>query len=339
MEARSLSFVAPRTVEVEREEIPSPAVDEVLVRSERSLVSSGTELLIYRGEAPPGLEADTALDTLDGDLSFPLKYGYAVVGEVAEIGASVPPTWEGRTVFAFNPHESHFTIGADELYPVPAGISAEAATFVPLTETAVNLVLDGAPRIGERVVVFGAGLVGLLSVSALAEFPLEQLTVVEPIATRREHALRLGADEAVAPAALAADGDADVAFDDVGAPDLIYELSGSPDALDDAVELAGYGGRVVVGSWYGRKRADLDLGGHFHRERLSISSSQVSTIAPELRGRWDKDRRMEVTWRRLRSVPVCDLLTHRFPIARAGRAYDLLDSAPEDALGVAFTYE
>lgn len=329
MVALSLRFVEPRTVEVERHEIPTPAADEVLVQSRWSLVSGGTELLIYRGEAPPELEADLAFDTLDGDLSFPLKYGYANVGEVTEVGVSVPPTWEGRTVFAFNPHESHFTVGTDELFPVSGEVPAEIATFVPCAETAVNLVLDGAPRIGERVVVFGAGLVGLLTVATLAEFPLERLTVVEPLATRREQATRLGADEAVAPAAV----------EDEDGADLIYELSGSPDALDDAIELVGYDGRVIVGSWYGRKRADLDLGGYFHRERISIASSQVSTIAPELRGRWNKDRRMDVTWRRLRSVPVDDLITHRLPITEAGRAYELLDSDPENALGVLFTYD
>ena len=330
MPARSLHFVGPRAVRVETHPVPEPAEDEVLVESRTSLVSAGTELMIYRGEAPSGLEADESIGALSGDLSFPLEYGYAAVGDVARVGRDVPPDWEGRTVFAFNPHESHFVAGTDELYPIPADVPVETAAFLPIAETAVNLVLDGAPRLGERAVVFGAGLVGLLTVATLAEFPLEDLTVVEPVETRRGLARQFGADEAVAPGRVA-DGDVDEA-------DAVFELSGSPAALDDAIALAGYDARIVVGSWYGRKRADLDLGGHFHRDRVSVVPSQVSTVSPELRGRWDTERRMDVAWGRLGSLPVGDLMTHRIPIEEAGRAYETLDSDPENALGVLLTY-
>ena len=72
--------------------------------------------------------------------------------------------------------------------------------------------------------------------------------------------------------------------------DLSIELSGSPSALDDAIASTGFGGRVVIGSWYGEKKAALDLGGAFHRSRIKLISSQVSTIAPELSSRWDKAR-------------------------------------------------
>lgn len=331
MVARRLRFVAPRTVSVERREVPTPGSGEALVASERSLVSPGTELLIYRGEAPTELEADATIEALSGDLSFPLTYGYANVGTVTEVGPDVDDAWLDRSVFAFHPHESHFIAPTDALFPVPEGVDTETATFMPIVETAVNLVLDGAPRLGERVVVFGAGLVGLATISTLSAFPLAELTVVEPIPARRSLATELGADQVVSPAEI---DDADI-----GGADLLFEVSGSPEALDDAVALCGYDGRVVVGSWYGRKRADVDLGGHFHRERVSLVSSQVSTISPELRGRWDTDRRMAVAWRRLRALPVESLVTHRLPVEEAGRGYELLDDRPEDTLGVLLTYE
>ena len=326
--ARSLRFVGPRSVRLETGEVPSPDDDEVVVESLASLVSAGTELMIYRGEAPEDLPADETIDALSGDLSFPLEYGYSLVGDVARVGAEVPAEWLGRRVFAFNPHESHFAASPDSLVPVPDDVDAETAVFLPIVETAVNLVMDAAPRIGERAVVFGAGLVGLATVASLAEFPLADLTVVEPIPVRRDLAMRLGADAAVAPADAA----------DVEEADLVVELSGSPEALDDAVDVAGYDARVVVGSWYGRKRADLDLGGAFHRERVSIVSSQVSTISPKLRGRWDAERRMTVAWSRLRELPVAELVTHRLPIEEAERAYEMLDGEPEEALGVLFEY-
>ena len=75
--------------------------------------------------------------------------------------------------------------------------------------------------------------------------------------------------------------------------DLCFELSGAPSALNTAISLTGFDGRIMIGSWYGQKQSGLDLGGRFHRSRIRLISSQVSTIAPELTGRWDKDRRFE----------------------------------------------
>jgi hypothetical protein len=70
--------------------------------------------------------------------------------------------------------------------------------------------------------------------------------------------------------------------------DLTFELTGSPSALNDAIEHTAFSGRIVIGSWYGQKRAEIDLGGAFHRSRIKLIASQVSTISPELSGRWDK---------------------------------------------------
>ncbi|MEF8856453.1 MAG: zinc-binding alcohol dehydrogenase [Haloplanus sp.] len=331
---RSLYFTGPRTVTVDRESVPDPAPDEVLVESRVSAVSSGTELLIYRGEMPRGLAADETIDALDGDLSYPLKYGYSTVGDVAAVGAEVDDAWHGRTVFAFTPHESHFTADPSALVPVPEDLSPATAALLPTAETATTLVMDGRPRVGERAVVFGAGMVGLVTTSVLAEFPLERLTVVEPIANRREMAATLGADETLAPG--------EVAIGNRGDPpgaDLAYELSGQPATLDDAIDAVGYDGRIVVGSWYGRKRAETDLGGFFHRNRIDISSSQVSTLAPDLRGRWTKERRLDVAWERLRDVATDRLVTHRIDFENAPDAYQLLDDGPENAIQVLLTHE
>jgi 2-desacetyl-2-hydroxyethyl bacteriochlorophyllide A dehydrogenase len=334
-DGRSLYFAGPRTVRIEREPIPDPDPEEVLVEARVSAVSSGTELLIYRGEMPRNLPADESIDALAGELTYPLKYGYATVGDVVETGAAVEDGWHGRTVFAFNPHESHFTATTADLVPVPEGLSAATAALLPTAETATTLVMDGHPRIGERVVVFGAGMVGLVTTSVLAGFPLERLTVVEPVASRREMAATLGADETLTPEAVTRIGER-------GEPpgaDLAYELSGRPATLDDAIDAVGYDGRIVVGSWYGRKRAETDLGGFFHRNRIDVSSSQVSTIAPDLRGRWTKARRLDAAWERLADVATDRLLTHRIPFGEAAEAYRLLDERPESALQVLLTYD
>jgi 2-desacetyl-2-hydroxyethyl bacteriochlorophyllide A dehydrogenase len=334
--SRSLFFTAEREVAVRDRAVGPPGPEEVRVETTVSAISPGTELLLYRGEAPESMETDATLSAFDDDtLSYPQRYGYAAVGDVTAVGDEVADDWLGETVFGFNPHESAFLADPGDLLPVPDDCSPEQAAFLPTVETAVNLVMDGRPVVGERVAVFGQGLVGLTTTALLAEFPLSSLVTVETVSERRDLSRGFGADESIAPAAVS---DTLAPAEGTGV-DLAYELSGDPQALDDAVGATGYDGRIVVGSWYGTKRADLGLGGRFHRERIDITSSQVSTIDPDFRGRWDTDRRLSVAWDHLADLPTDDLVTHRLPLAEADSAYETLDCAPESAVGIIFTYD
>jgi len=344
MNKQSLYFTAPYETSI-RQSTVDVGDGELLVETSVSSVSAGTELLIYRGEAPAELPADKTLDTLDGNLSFPLRYGYAAVGEVVAVGEAVDDDWMGQSVFAFNPHETRFSIAPENVIPVPEGVSASEMAIFPSVETATSLVLDGAPRVGEDVVVFGAGVVGLCTIAILSSFPLDRLVVVEPIGARRDRAEAMGADVAVAPAELDTALDLDTHGESApdrshpAGADLVYELSGQPQTLDDAVAAAGYDGRVVVGSWYGNNPTTLDLGTSFHRDRISVESSQVSTLSPETRGRWTKSRRGSVALDRLAAVDVGSLITHRIPFSEAPSAYRLLDDRAEGVLQVLLTYD
>lgn len=330
MDDAALYFTGPRTVETRPIDVPSPDRGEVRVETQVSAISAGTELLVYRDEAPSDLVADETIDALEGDLAYPTAYGYAAVGEVVDTGHGVDEAWRGRTVFSFVPHQTRFTARPDALVPVPETLEPTAAALLPAVETATNLVLDAHPRLGERVVVFGAGVIGLCAIGLLASFPLERLVVVEPLESRRELALAFGADRAVPP------DEIDTVVDDA---DLAVELSGDPTALDDAIGAVGYDSRVVVGSWYGTKRAPLELGGRYHRDRIDLRSSQVSTIDPTLRGRWDTDRRLETALEWLQRLDVDSLITHRVPFHEADTAYERLDTSPESTLQVLLTYD
>lgn len=325
----ALFFTGPRTVEISAIEPVSPAADEVVVETTASAISAGTELLVYRDQAPENTEIDETLNGFDGDFSYPMQYGYASVGTVVETGSDVDNDWLGRTVFSFTPHQRRVAVTPDELVVVPDNIPPAHATLLPTIETATTLVLDCNPRLDERVVVFGAGVVGLCTTRLLAAFPLADLVVVDPIANRREHAEELGADRTIGPEEVS---------ESVSDYDLAVELSGQPEVLNDAVNSVGYGGRVVVGSWYGSKRAAVDFGGRFHRNRIEIVSSQVSTIAPELRGRWDKTRRFETALRWLERIRPDRLISHRIPFSAANEAYERLDNQPESTLQVVLTY-
>ena len=204
-----------------------------------------------------------------------------------------------------------------ELHPLPPDVSPEEALFLPNLETAVNFMMDGRPMLGERVIVFGQGIVGLLTTALLARHPLTRLITLDRHPLRRSFSLMAGADASLDPAepgvitALA--GELKSSADREGA-DLVYELSGSPEALEQSLAVTGFGGRIVIGSWYGQKAAHLSLGGRFHRSRIRLISSQVSSIGPELTGRWTKSRRLEMAWSLLRKVDPVRYVTHRYPV-------------------------
>ena len=333
---RVVTFTGPESVEVQEETLRPPSASEVRVKTELTAISPGTERLLYEGNHPSGLAADSSLSSLQGDLSYPMAYGYAAVGRVDAIGANVDAHWKGRRVFAFQPHTSHFVAAPDDLIALPETVSMEDGVLIPNVETAVNFVLDGRPQIGERVAVFGQGVVGLLTTALLSRFPLERLITVDPVSDRRARSREWGATQSLDPedaeglrqalnvrraeAVETGRGEAEGA-------DLVYELSGRPSVLSDALQVTGFDGRLVVGSWYGDKQAPIDLGGRFHRSRIRIISSQVSSIDPDLRGRWSKARRLQEVRRHLEALNPGRLVTDRFRVDEAPKAYrEMTDS-------------
>jgi threonine dehydrogenase-like Zn-dependent dehydrogenase len=274
-----------------------------------------------------------------------LAYGYASVGVIRETGKQVDTSWRGKLVFAFQPHTSHFIAKPHSLFPIPDSLAPESACFLPNMETAVNFVQDGTPILGERVLVLGQGVVGLLTASLLNEFPLERLVTADRFELRRKASESIGVSEAIDPQVLEKEIKPDGASTQLISQyayaqsfDLVYELSGAPSALNDAIALTRYSGRIVIGSWYGEKRAEVALGGSFHRSRIKLISSQVSSIAPELSGRWDKARRFGVAWEALKRIQPQKWITHRFPVQDAAKAYQLLDEHPQEAIQVLFSY-
>ena len=334
---QQLWFTARMSLDVRTASVPEPAGDQLLVRTICSAISAGTEMLVYRGQLPGQMSLDASLSSRQAPATYPLQYGYACVGEVIGCGSNADTGWLGKRVFSFQPHVSHFIASEDELIPVPDDVGSEAAVFLANMETAVNLVQDGAPGIGEQVVVLGQGIVGLLLSAILATFPLSALYTLDTIKKRRDTSKILGVTDSLDPSAdlrslreqlLSAKG-----------ADLIYEVSGVPDALNLAIELSGFDSRIVIGSWYGNKSAAINLGGDAHRNRLKITTSQVSTLAPALNGRWDKSRRFNVAWDMIRRVQPQTLITHQTSLRGAGDLYSLLHNNPDEVLQALFVYK
>ena len=329
MRARQLWFTAPGAVEIREVEIGAPdeKAGEVLVKADLCGVSAGTESLLWRGEFPDSLLLDESLPALKRPADYPCSYGYSIAGRV--------PGRDNR-VLAFAPHADRAVVEKGAWFDLPEGWEAERGILLPNAETALNLVLDAAPRMGERMVVFGLGAVGLMTLMMLSDFPLGRLVGVDPRASRRERAREVTARASRAGDAGGGAGELRLLHPEELAEDAgfgefdgVVEASGRPEALGAALGASGYDGRIVVGSWYGSKAVNLDLGLTFHRRRLRIVSSQVSTIAPGYRGRWNYRRRMKTAMDWLGKNGRTSWITHRIPLANAQAAYELLDGTAD----------
>ena len=185
MRANALFHVAERRVESREVSLPAPGEGEVLIRSRCSAISAGTEAMIFSGAFPKDAALDSTIESLKGGFAYPFSYGYALVGQVSATGPGVDEGLAGKMLFAFHPHRDWAVVPLADCLEIPDGVAPEAAVFLPQVETALNLVMDGAPLIGERVLVFGQGTVGLLTATVLKQFPLARLVAAEPLAWRR----------------------------------------------------------------------------------------------------------------------------------------------------------
>lgn len=327
-------FSAPGRAEIRDEPARHVGPGDVRVRALVSGLSAGSELLVYRGHAPAELKPD--LPTVAGDFGFPVKFGYASVGRVTEVGADVLVPAVNDVVFVHHPHQTEYVVPAGSAVPLPAELSPEIGIFSANLETALTVALDAHPRLSEAVLVVGQGVLGLLITMLLRVAGARPIIAVDVLPRRREASSAAGADH-VLPAG-------DALARTVGeltagrGVDVAIEASGSPDALQSCIDSAAFGGTVVVASWYGTREVSLALGRDFHRKRVRLLSSQVSTLDPMVSGRWDRARRTDAVTDLLCQLPLAGLVTHRFPFNDAAAAYELLDRKPDECLQVVLTY-
>ena len=321
--ARELWFTGPRTIELRERPVPVPTSRQVLARALASGISQGTELLLYRGEGPTPF--DPSLD-LPGAPTYPRRYGYAWVGEVIE-GSPIEGLSPGTRVFALAPHGDFHALDAATASPLDPAIPARRAVLAANLETAVTCVWDAGVQLGDSVVVLGGGAVGLLT-ARLATSAGGRVRLVEPSPNRRAVAEALGI-HAVSPEHDVPRADADV----------VVEATGNPAVLDRAIAHAAFEAVVVVASFYGTRTAPVALGSAFHRRRLRLQSTQVSSLPPSRAARWTPARRFDLVRSLLLDASLDALVTGVRPFGDAASVYESLDRAPSDAIQTIFEYE
>ncbi len=253
-------------------------------------ISRGTETLVFNGRVPVSEYQRMRCPHQVGDFPGPLKYGYVSVGTV-KAGS---PALAGRLVFCLFPHQSAYVVPESAVLPVPDGVPAERAVLAANMETAVNALWDAAPRVGDRVTVVGGGVLGCLCAYLLSRHPGLEVEVVDVRPERALVAEALGARFAL-PAAAAVDRD------------LVVHASGSAAGLRSALGLAAPDSTVLELSWFGDAEVSLPLGGAFHRRRLQLRSSQVGTLSPHARPRFDFRARLALALELCRD-PTLDVL-------------------------------
>ena len=269
MSAPALWCMAPDQVQIR----PGRMGDGLRVRTLFSGISRGTERLVLAGRVPDSEYQRMRAPFQEGDFPFPVKYGYAAVGEVQEGELA------GRAVFALHPHQTEFRLPAEALIPLPRGLPPERAVLAANMETALNILWDSGAGAGDRITVVGGGLVGLLVAFLAARLPGAEVTVVDPQPGRRAQAQVLGCGFCAPDAA-------------PGDQDAVIHASATQDGLVLALRIAGPQATVTEASWHGTSSVALPLGGAFHSRRLRIVSSQVGALPPDRAARWTYRRRL-----------------------------------------------
>jgi threonine dehydrogenase-like Zn-dependent dehydrogenase len=251
--ARAFWTVAPGRGEIRAAPLRTPRADEVLVQALCSGISRGTESLVFAGRVPASQYSAMRCPFQEGEFPAPVKYGYASVGRVV----SGPPSLQGRRVFCLHPHQDRYVVPADAVTPLPDAVPDARGVLAANMETAVNALWDAAPRLGDRVAVIGAGVVGCIAAALAARIPGVRVELIDVDPRRASVASKLGCAFA-SPAQ--ATGDAD----------LVIHASGSAAGLATALGLAGFEATVLEMSWYGDRAVPAPFGEAFHSRRLTL---------------------------------------------------------------------
>ncbi len=311
--AKRVVWTAPGEVALEDISVREPHEGEVVVGAEATLISPGTERAFLLG-----------LDNAKG--AFPRASGYSYVGYIEEIGPGVETHAVGERVVCAASHMSHAVVAADRCVHVPAHVSSEDATFFNLATIALQGVRKARIELGEAVVVFGGGLIGLLAMTLARLSGAAPVITVDLHQSRRDFACEYGADKALDPRD---DAFASYVREIVGhmetkghdAPQVVIEATGFPEVIQEAFQVAGSMARVVLlGSSRG-VTPKVDFYRDVHKKGLTLLGAHASTVPTHesSAGMWTWRDNVETALRLIEHgrLDVAPLVTDRLPAHKA----------------------
>jgi len=344
MKAKAIQFSGPRQLEIVEETLPEVGEGQIRIKSAYSGISHGTEMNVYRGDAPMWTmqqdpETRLFIETEEPQWQYPLKYGYCCVGHVTETGTEVTALAPGDPVFCFAPHQTENVLSARSVLPLTKEVELKTGVLVANLSTTFNGLLDADVHLNECVVVFGQGVLGQLAVQWAKMSGASPVVAVDLIDKRLEISKQVsGADVTLNPNQVG-----DVAMEvrkmtENRGADIVYELSASDRALHEAIRTACYNGKVIVMSWYPGTLSNVALGAEFHHNRIQLICSQTGGTRPALSHRWNMQRRLRSVVELMPQLNLEPLITDVVSFDHAARAYELIDRHPEDTLQVVFQY-
>lgn len=330
-----VSFTAPGEVALVPAERAPLVPGSVRLRTWYSGISAGTELTAYRGSNPyltRTWDVERRL-FVDGEptFSYPVEgWGYSEVGEVVEVADGVEAPAVGEVVHGIWGHRSEAVLPAEAVrWRTWTGQDALSGTFARVGSIALNAVLAGEVRLGDRVAVFGQGVIGLLA-TRLATLAGADVVAVDTVPRRLDTARAMGAVHAVA----APDAGAAIRDWSGGGVDCAIELSGSDRALHEATRAVVVDGTVVASGFYQGGAQHLRLGEEFHHNRVRIVASQISGTPVALGPRWDQPRLVRTFMEQVRRghVDARSLVTDVVDAEDVAAVFRRLDAGDPDVL-------
>ena len=307
------------TTSVVQEVTADPKPGYYTVQSLYSLVSTGTERLVATGHVPASLHASMKVPYMEGSFSFPVKYGYSLVGRVIQ----GTPDWQGRLVHLLHPHQNVCTVHASDLFAIPEAVPPLRATLASNLETALTALWDAEVAIGDHVLVVGFGMIGALVARLLQAMPAVSLYVYDTDLERSAMA-----EQAGFTVASPAGHDFDIAF----------HSSSSEQGLQTSIDAVGPAGKVIELSWYGTQPVRIHLGGTFHQQRKQLISSQVSSLPAHRQVRWDFRRRKKVVFELLKNNVFDQHITKVIPFEQLPTLFDRIRQRDRSELGWGVKY-
>jgi len=292
------------------------------VKAMYSLVSTGTERLVACGRVPGNLHESMQVPYMEGSFSFPVKYGYSLVGEVID----GPENLKRKIVHLLHPHQDYCVVLAKDAFVVPREVTPQRATLASNLETALNAIWDSGVSAGDKVMVVGFGIIGSLVARLLSLLPAVQVVVADIDQNRINSAERMGFSTAQA--------------EDLGADfDLAFHCSSQETGLQTCIDKTGPEGKIIELSWYGNKAVTVNLGGTFHSQRKSIISSQVSAIPASKQARWNFHRRKQVVFELLKNPAFDQHIAATIGFRELPALFDKIRKGQVNALSYGVSYE